>query len=421
MTLQVGDVALVQSTAPAVAPFRENGIHPQTAAGILLLLGVGIVVAIGGRGNPEVGLFGAIGIALGVTLQRSRFCFNSAFRDLVQFRSGRTMKGVIIGMAVATGGFGLRMYNLLPNPSLGPIAPEAHVTPLSFALILGGLLFGMGMVIAGGCTSGSIYRMGEGYVASWVSFAGILGGLLLSSYSWNWWWRHLIQGAPVVWFPRYLGYGGALTLTLAALLAAYLLVLWIESLGGVGVQESTPPTAASSFPEKVRALVQNVFVRGWPAAVGGALLGLLNTFSYDVHMPWRVVGELSRWINGAAGLVGLAPAPLEGTDQLSGCTLSIGGGILTHTFLLTVGTFGGSLVAALLAHEFRLRVPRKPIRYVQSLVGGLMMGYGSGLALGCTVGAFFSAIPSLALNGWVFALTLMAGAMIGLQVIERIP
>jgi uncharacterized membrane protein YedE/YeeE len=412
---------LVQSTAPAVAAIRENGVHPQTAAGILLLIGVGVLIIIGSRGDPEVGLFGTIGIALGITLQRSRFCFNSAFRDLVQFRSGRTMKGVIIGLAVAAGGFGLRMYNLLPNPSLGAIAPEAHATPLSSALIIGGVLFGIGMVLAGGCTSGSIYRMGEGYVASWVSFAGILGGLLLGSYSWNWWWRHAIRGAPVVWFPRYLGYGGALALTLAALLAAYLVVLWIESMGGVGVQESTPPVAEASFPEKVRALVQRVFVRGWPAAVGGALLGLLNTFSYDVHMPWRIVGELSRWINGAAGLVGLAPGPLEGTDQLTGCTLSIGGGILSHTFLLTVGTFGGSLLAALLAHEFRLRIPRNPIRYAQSLVGGLMMGYGSALALGCTVGAFFSAIPSLALNGWVFALTLMMGAMIGLQVIERIP
>jgi hypothetical protein len=49
------------------------------------------------------------------------------------------------------------------------------------------------------------------------------------------------------------------------------------------------------------------------------------------------------------------------------------------------------------------------------------MGYGAGLALGCTAGAFFSAIPSLALNGWVFALALIAGAALGLQIIERLP
>ncbi|MDQ7821133.1 MAG: YeeE/YedE thiosulfate transporter family protein, partial [Armatimonadota bacterium] len=75
----------------------------------------------------------------------------------------------------------------------------------------------------------------------------------------------------------------------------------------------------------------------------------------------------------------------------------------------------------LLAHEFKVRVPRSPVRYAQSLGGGVLMGYGAGLALGCTVGAFFSAIPSLALNGWVFAASLAAGAWVGVRVLERIP
>jgi uncharacterized membrane protein YedE/YeeE len=48
------------------------------------------------------------------------------------------------------------------------------------------------------------------------------------------------------------------------------------------------------------------------------------------------------------------------------------------------------------------------------------MGYGSGLAMGCTIGAFFSGIPSLAVNGWVFAIFLGGGAWIGTQLIRRI-
>lgn len=397
------------------------GVHPQTVAGFLVLTAGALFILAGGRVDTEFGIFAALGVGFGVALQRSRFCFNAAFRDLIQFRSGRTMKGVIIGMAVATAGFAVHMYALLPNPSLGPVAPEAHATPLSLALILGGLLFGIGMVVSGGCVSGSLYRMGEGYLASWVSFGGILGGLVLASHTWNWWWRHFIRDAPIVWLPRYLGYGGALALTLGGLLAAYLLVLWIESRGGVGVQEYAPPEPAASFGQKVGALVHGVFVRGWPAAVGGTVLGLLNILSYSAHMPWRVVGELSRWANGAAAFVGLAPGRLEGTEDLAACTLSVGGGALTHGLLLNVGLFGGSLLAALLAHEFKVRRPRNPVRYVQSLGGGLFMGYGAGIALGCTVGAFFSAIPSLALNGWLFALALAAGAFIGLQVVRRIP
>lgn len=406
---------------PATLARKWVRLHPQTLAGLLVLAtGVGLILT-GSHVDPEFGIFGALGVGLGIGLQRSRFCFNSAFRDLLQFRSGRTMKGVIIGLAVATAGFGLHMYNLLPNPFLGRVAPEAHATPLSFALILGGVLFGIGMVTAGGCTSGSIYRMGEGYVASWVSFAGILGGLLLVTHSWNWWWQHVIREAPIVWLPRYLGYGGAVALNLIALLAAYLVVLWIESRGGVGVAEHAAPVPAATFGEKLRALAQGVLRRGWSAPVGGLVLGLLNVLAYEAHMPWRVVGELSRWANGAAALAGLRSGPLQGTEDLTACTLAVGGGVFTHGMLLNVGMFGGSLLAALLAHEFKLRIPRNPVRYFQALGGGLLMGYGAGIALGCTVGAFFSAIPSLALNGWVFALALAAGAFIGVKVIDRMP
>jgi hypothetical protein len=48
------------------------------------------------------------------------------------------------------------------------------------------------------------------------------------------------------------------------------------------------------------------------------------------------------------------------------------------------------------------------------------MGYGAGIAVGCTLGAFFSAIPSLGLNGWAFGLSLLVGAGLGTQVIKRI-
>ncbi len=399
---------------------RRLRVHPQTAAGLALLAGLSAVVAVVSRTDGQFGIFAVLGVGFGMALQRSRFCINSAFRDLIQFRSGRTMKGVIVGMAVATVGFGLHMYTLMPNPWLGPVAPEAHAVPLSAALVIGGVLFGTGMVLAGGCTSGSLYRMGEGYVASWVSLGGILVGLVLVSHSWNWWWDRVIRPAPVVWFPRTLGYGGAVLLTLGLLLAAYLLVLWVESPGG-SVGDVPPPAGARTFPEAVRALAEAVVGRGWPATVGGAVLGGLNVLSYTAHMPWRIVGELSRWANAAAGLVGLAPPALEGVDELSACALTVGGGVLTHGLLLNAGLVAGSLTASLLAREFKVRIPRAPARYVQSLGGGVLMGYGAGLALGCTVGAFFSAIPSLALNGWVFAASLALGAWAGVRLLEKIP
>jgi len=48
------------------------------------------------------------------------------------------------------------------------------------------------------------------------------------------------------------------------------------------------------------------------------------------------------------------------------------------------------------------------------------MGYGAGISIGCTIGAFFSAVPSLALSAWVFAPSLLLGAFLGVQIIKRL-
>ncbi|NIV29509.1 MAG: YeeE/YedE family protein, partial [Anaerolineae bacterium] len=59
---------------------------------------------------------------------------------------------------------------------------------------------------------------GEGYIASWVAFGGVLLGLFLSLHTWNWWWSVHIGGQPAVWLPQSLGYGGGIALTLVGLL-----------------------------------------------------------------------------------------------------------------------------------------------------------------------------------------------------------
>jgi hypothetical protein len=112
--------------------------------------------------DPEMGLFWAYGLAFGFVLQRGRLCFAAAFRDIFLLQHGRTLKAVLAGLAVATIGFGLVMSKQVPNPTLGFLPPTANVLPIGLHLVFGGLIFGFGMVVAGGCVSGSVYRMGEG-------------------------------------------------------------------------------------------------------------------------------------------------------------------------------------------------------------------------------------------------------------------
>lgn len=390
----------------------------------LLFAGVALAIAAwAGRSDPELAVFWLLGMAFGFVLQRSRFCFASAFRDLFLLRDGRVMKGIIAGLGVATIGFALVMSDRLPNARLGVLAPEAHVSPLSLALISGGVAFGLGMVLAGGCVSGSIYRMAEGYLGSWVAFLGIMVGLVAAAHTWNWWWRVDMSRAPRLWLPNLVGYGGSVAITLLVLVGIFLFILWWESRSGlfIPVKESLQEPM-ETFGDRVRSIYRSIFVRGWPAVSGGVALGTLNVFLYTYEHPWRITGEIGAWGSGLATRIGLAPPPLLGVETLTGCTLDgAGGGFFNHMALANLGMFAGALVAALLAHEFKLRIPRKKVRFAQSLGGGLLMGFGAGLAVGCTVGAFFSAVPSLAANGALFAIALAIGAFLGTKALRWIP
>ena len=372
--------------------------------------------------NPQLSMFWAFGLAFGFVLQRGRFCFASAFRDLFLLGHGRNMKGVLVGLAIASVGFGLVMSRQVPMTSLGFDPPTANVLPLGIHTAVGGILFGIGMVLAGGCVSGSLYRMGEGYVASWVAMLGLMGGLLASNFTWNWWWNATMADAPRIWLPRYFGHPGALALTLLALGVTYVAVLWWEHRAGMVVPAARETAAPSlGVADDLRALGRTVFVRGWPVLVAGAALGGLNVLLFTAQEPWGFTGEVGRWAVMLSGALGFPPPPMEGAADLPGCVMvPTDGALANHMTFQVGGMFLGSFAGAVGAGEFKIRIPKQPVRYFQSLGGGVLMGYGAGIAMGCTIGAFFSSIPSLALNGWAFAIFLGMGAWIGTKIISRI-
>jgi hypothetical protein len=182
-----------------------------------------------------------------------------------------------------------------------------------------------------------------------------------------------------------------------------------------------PQPPLITFQDRLRALWNRLFVQAWPASAAAVALALLNVTAFAFDHPLGVTGELSAWSSRAFGLLGVFPGHLEGLDQFSGCNLvDAPPGLLTNTFMLDLGLVFGAFAASVMASEFKIRVPRQPVRYLQSAVGGTLMGYGAGIALGCTIGAFFSAIPSLGLNGWLFGLGLLGGAFVGSQIIRRL-
>ena len=400
-------------------------IPGNIAASVLALLFIFGFAAWAMTWDFTIGAFWLIGVALGIIVQRSRLCFAGAFRDLIMSGDGRIMRSLLIGLAIATVGFGLLMARFVPDPSFGVLPVGAHIQPVGFATIAGGIMFGIGMVLAGGCVTGSLWRMGEGYINSWVAMLGIMGGLWLGATSWNWWFDNDIGQRSTTWFPTNLGLGWSIALTLVALGVLYLAILWWESRSpAMPAMPGKPKPPALTFRDQLRERWDMVFGgSGWSYTTGAIALAVLGVFAYALAMPLGVTGGISSWTDRLVDMgAGVSHLPLKGTDALGGCT-PISGDFVWWTVrsATMAGLVIGAFLASNLSGEFKLRWSRNWARYPQLLGGGLLMGYASVIAIGCTIGAFFSSIPSLALAGWIFGIGLFGGAFIGVQILRRLP
>ena len=103
------------------------------------------------------------GFAIGFIMHRSRLCFSRAFREPFVTGEGEMTKALILALAI-----GLPLAALLFQKKV--IDPYIAIPATFWAgSLLGGIFFGIGMIFAGGCASGSLWRMGEGHIKLWVS------------------------------------------------------------------------------------------------------------------------------------------------------------------------------------------------------------------------------------------------------------
>ena len=207
-----------------VSTKNKGGI--QIGIGALLLI---VVIAIGYGLHANVSLKSSLmwffGILFGVTLQRSRFCFTAAVRDPMLTGSSSLAKAVIIAIAVASAGFAAIHYTLLAKgATIATSGAFFFVKPVGLHTAVGAFLFGIGMVIAGGCASGTLMRIGEGFMMQVIALAFFILGVMLGNYNRPFWQDISISKSPTVYLPEALGWFPALCLHFGLLLAFFLFV-----------------------------------------------------------------------------------------------------------------------------------------------------------------------------------------------------
>ncbi|MEA4928698.1 MAG: YeeE/YedE thiosulfate transporter family protein [Candidatus Limiplasma sp.] len=184
----------------------------------------------------QLGIFWLFGGCFGFVLQKSRFCFTASLRDPCITGSTSITKAVLIAFAITSIGFTAIKYSAFAAGQ--EIPGQSYVMPVSLATVVGGIIFGIGMVIAGGCASGTLMRVGEGFAMQMLALVFFVIGSLWGAKDMGWWNLNVIADAPRVFLPDIFGWLGALVLQLLVIACLYVAAdLWERKKMGTADEE----------------------------------------------------------------------------------------------------------------------------------------------------------------------------------------
>ena len=309
-----------------------------------------------------------LGIGFGFVLQRGRFCMNSAFRDIIIGKDYTLFKSLGVAILVQLIGFATLVGASIVTYNPKPLVWGAN--------IIGGFIFGIGMVIAGGCASGITYRVGEGMGGALTALLGFSLTAYLTKYSFLKPVKDALQSNTKVTASD----GANLTLanvfgmdpiTLAFIIAVISIAIWAYFMRKEGPEGST---------------------RDWSWMSTGVAIGLIGIIAFPLSAAtgrMYPLGITSGWSNIVSVIL-----PGDATISWEGW--------------LVIGVVIGAFVAAFAANELKLRMPSVKTMGV-TFVGGLLMGFGAVVSSGCNVGHILSGVPQMSLGSILGGIFIVLG------------
>ena len=322
------------------------------------------------------------GFGLGVVFLRAEFSYTASWRRVLPRGEAGGLIGGLIVIAISA-------LVIVPVAALSP-AYGGAIAPLGPSLIIGAVTFGIGMQLANGCGSGTLYTAGGGSGRMLVTLlffviGSVFGSLSLPSFL-------ALGGIDPILASDYVGPWGGLALTLATLAGMAVLLAAIARKRGGNVVPS-----------------RNYII-------GGILIGLLcvAVFLAGGH-PWSVTFGYTVWGAKAATALGFDLSQ-SAFWQWEGPKHALEGSVLADTSSLTdFGMLFGAMAAAAAARPFATAAwpPMKSL--LAAVVGGLLMGWGARLGFGCNIGAFVGGVASGSLHGWVWFGCALVGSLVGIR------
>jgi len=352
-----------------------------------------------------------MGLAAGSVMYRSDFCVAGMFRDLFLFRRTLMLRALML-LIVAS----MVLFEIARRAGILPLYPFPLLASPSLGNIAGGVIFGIGMVLAGGCVVGTLYKMGGGSIISATAFIGLIIGSGIYAEIHPWWVAILKKYSFAkgnITLPQYIGCDPAFLLVPLIILAAILFFRWHSKM----LWQKISPAEG--------------FLQPWKSAL---YLALLGTLSYIfVGMPF---GITTAYAKTAAYITNLfAPdhvakvvfyniVSLKYTAPISHASMAGGAGPLFDAiayiqYPLIIGIILGAMITAMVLGEFKIYYRLPPRHYISALAGGIILALGSRMTPGCNIWHLFGGLPILNMQSLLFLIGIFPGSYIGSRLLVR--
>ena len=309
-----------------------------------------------------------LGIGFGFVLQRGRFCMNSAFRDIIIGKDYTLFKSLGVAILVQLIGFATLVAANVVTFNPKPLVWGAN--------IVGGFIFGIGMVIAGGCASGITYRIGEGMGGALTALVGFSLTAYFTKAGFLKPIKDALQSSTKITAADGSNLSIAKILGMDPIILAYIIgfvaiLVWAYFLRKEGTDGST---------------------RDWSWMSTGVAIGLIGVIAFPLSAAtgrMYPLGITSGWANIISVIL-----PGDATISWEGW--------------LVLGVILGAFVAAFSAHELKLRMPSLKTLGL-TFLGGVLMGFGAVVSSGCNVGHILSGVPQLSLGSILGSVFIVLG------------
>ncbi|MHA2091739.1 MAG: YeeE/YedE family protein [Candidatus Kariarchaeaceae archaeon] len=318
-----------------------------------------------------------IGIVTGLVLQKGRACTNTAFRNLLIIRNYELALFILVTVTVELIGYYVLSFLHLSNFSF-----DANPISLSYIVIpIGGFIFGLGTVIAGGCAGGVCYRIGEGSISAVLAFFGFATGIALFSQG------PIGRQMDQLREETEITDNGQIP-SLEAFLPRWFWTVLLIAISLFVVRKYTKNMRSGN-------LQLTHLRRSWTPIITGTILGILGTLA-----------RFSSTISGRD----FGMSTTDGITEIYRAVLLFES--IEWAGLFIIGIIIGSIISSIFGSEFRISQPAKE-DIVRFFGGGVLLGSGAILASGCNFGHIFGGIPELGISSFIALVFMIFGNWVG--------